>query len=173
MFCTNCGNNVDEQDKFCSSCGKEIKGRDPFKPSSTKEETINRIKNAGDKSLIQSIYIIYAIVLLVAYFIVLAMFVPTYEDNVATWLLVISTFLIDGWVLHKLKKQNIQEVFILIACTSFVSTLFFAVSTGEDAGNGLFFAMLSTFINMGIAYGSLLAIRKLEKVVKESSKKTT
>ncbi|MBD8069874.1 hypothetical protein [Bacillus sp. PS06] len=73
----------------------------------------------------------------------------------------------------KLKKQNIQEVFILLACASFVSALFFAVSSGENAGGGLFFAMLSTFINMGIAYVSLLATRKLEKVLKESNSKTT
>ncbi|MBD8069873.1 zinc-ribbon domain-containing protein [Bacillus sp. PS06] len=112
MFCTNCGNKVAAHDKFCSSCGKEIKRNDHFvqSESSTAQQTSSR-KNTEHQSPINSVYIVYGVILLVAYYIVLAMFVPAYGD-VAPWLLVISVFLIDRWVFHKLRLFSYRLLLI-------------------------------------------------------------
>jgi len=47
MYCTNCGNKIDDNTNFCPSCGKKIIRENNNKPQQnipSKDENINQVK---------------------------------------------------------------------------------------------------------------------------------
>ncbi|SFD34710.1 hypothetical protein SAMN05428981_1012 [Bacillus sp. OV194] len=136
-----------------SNESNERRGYTPNSSASLKDTT---------KSKIDPLYIKWGICLLIGYFIVASMFAPEYGDA-SPFLLILSAFFIDAFVIKILKEKDILEVFILIGSCTFVAILFYAVSIDEETGSALFIAMLFTFINLIISYLGVLAVRRYER----------
>ncbi len=49
MFCQNCGNKIDKEDKFCKYCGKDIKQNNKYNPKEEQKEVSNNDYNYKNK----------------------------------------------------------------------------------------------------------------------------